>query len=142
MLKSFTVKTNSPSADLSKPHFFVLSKGLNSGKPLDQPCANCFIITTKCQKLKDQLYWLCFGLWQTKAFHYYLRGSVIPFITINEFKNALTAAYQESTTDNEKFQKSVTALKTLNAQQEQFYKNIQLIEDAKRVVFYRYILKR
>ncbi|WP_371923412.1 hypothetical protein [Flavobacterium sp. HSC-61S13] len=25
-------------------YFFILNKGLNSGKPLSQPCANCFVI--------------------------------------------------------------------------------------------------
>jgi len=27
------------------PHFFILNKGLNSGKPLKKPCPNCFVIS-------------------------------------------------------------------------------------------------
>ena len=42
--------------------FFILNKGLNSGKPLLKPCPNCFIITTANEQEKEFLFWLCWGL--------------------------------------------------------------------------------
>ena len=140
--QKFSIKTNSPSANLNKPHFYVLSKGLNSGKPLDAPCPNCFIITCKSEKLRDQLYWLCYGMWQSKAFHIYLRGSVIPFISIVEFRKALKEAFSKVEDDKVKFDKSVNSLQLLEQRQKQFYNSIQLIEEAKRIVMYRYIKRR
>lgn len=142
MKKSFTVKTNSPTADVSKPHFFVMSKGLNSGKPLKNPCANCFIVICKSEQLKEQLFWLCYGMWQSKAFHIYLRGSVIPFISIVEFRKSIGEAFSKVEADQSQFDKSVTSLQLLEQKQKQFYQNIQLIEEAKRIVMYRYIKRR
>ncbi len=66
--------------------FFILNKGLNSGKPLEKPCPNCFVITVKNDEEKEFLFWLCWGLWQSKKFYYLHTGSVIPFIRLNEFK--------------------------------------------------------
>ena len=142
MKQAFTIKTNSPTANLAKPHFYILSKGLNSGKPLEKSCTNCFIIITQNDKLKDQLYWLCYGMWQSKAFHYYLRGSVIPFITTNEFTKALTEAFEKAENEQDKFQKSVDAIQQLEMKHKQYLKNLQLIEEAKRIVMYRYIKRQ
>ena len=66
--------------------FYVLSKGLNSGKPLEKPCPNCFVITVKNDEEKEFLFWLCWGLWQSKKFHHLHTGSVIPFVRLHEFK--------------------------------------------------------
>lgn len=49
-------------------HFFVLSSGNNAGRPMDEPCPNCFVIMTKCPQEKQLLYWLCFWLWQCGYF--------------------------------------------------------------------------
>ena len=142
MKQKFTIKTNSPSANLNKPHFYVLSKGLNSGKPLDTPCPNCFIVTTRNESLKEQLYWLCHSLWQSKTLHKHLRGSVIPFISIVEFRKVLSLNFEEVVKDEPRFKKSVQALQALDKKQYQYSENIRLIEEAKRIVMYRYIKRR
>jgi hypothetical protein len=79
-MSTFIVKSSTAKTENGKPHFFVLCKGLNSGKPLQVPCPNCFIIQTESEEFKETLYWITFALWRTKAFHPYLRGSVIPFL--------------------------------------------------------------
>ncbi len=60
--------------------FFILNKGNNSGKPLTQPCANCFMAVCLSKDEKEFYYWLCWGLWQAKRFEHFLLGSVIPYI--------------------------------------------------------------
>lgn len=37
----------------------------------------------------ERAYWLCYALWQSKKFHFFLRGSVVEFITVREFKSVL-----------------------------------------------------
>ncbi|PHR48031.1 MAG: hypothetical protein COA32_05760 [Fluviicola sp.] len=59
---------------------FILSKGMNSGKPLEKPCPNCFICHCDSIQEKQRIYWLLYALWQGKKFHESLVGSVIPFI--------------------------------------------------------------
>lgn len=46
-------------------YFFILNKGNNSGKPLLEPCANCYILIAETKEEKEFYYWLCYALWQT-----------------------------------------------------------------------------
>lgn len=78
-MNTFSVKSASVKEEISKPHFFVLCKGLNSGKPISEKCPNSFIIQAESKEFKEILYWISFSLWRTKAFHPFLRGSVIPY---------------------------------------------------------------
>jgi hypothetical protein len=71
----------------SQPHFFVLSKGNNSGKPLKEPCPNCFVILVKTEEEAENLYWIALSLWKSKFWYQHLVGSVIPFLRLQEFKS-------------------------------------------------------
>ena len=141
-MTKFTLKTYRPSVETEKPHFYILNKGMNSGKPLKQPCPNCFILTAPTEEAKDQLYWLCFGLWRAKSFHYYLKGSVIPFITKNDLKQGILNGFEQANNDISIFKKSVKALQLLEEQEKVYKLNLKLIDDARRAVFYRYISKK
>ena len=68
-------------------HFFILNKGLNSGKPLYEPCPNCFVVIFSNNEDKESYYWLSYSLWKSKFWHQFLVGSVIPFLRIHEFKS-------------------------------------------------------
>jgi len=57
------IKTYSKGQSISKHHFFILSKGLNAGKPLTEPCPNCFVFHAENEQEKDFYYWLVFCLW-------------------------------------------------------------------------------
>lgn len=72
-----------------KYHFFVLSKGMNAGKPLKQSTANCFIVVCDTQAERDFYESLCFSLWKAKIFERELIGSVIPFIRLPEFRQVV-----------------------------------------------------
>ena len=122
--------------------FCVLSKGLNSGKPLKAPCPNCFVITTKNEEEKEFLYWLCWGLWQSKKFHYLLTGSVIPFIRIDEFKTFLKEQAATAFAEKEQYNKNVKALQQLEALEKNYKQNLLLIMDAKRAIFHRATARR
>ena len=65
-------------------HFFILSKGLNAGKPLDAACPNCFVFSCKSEEDRDKYFWICYGLWQSNHFRVHLVGSVIPFLRKSE----------------------------------------------------------
>lgn len=141
-MTKFYLKTNSKTAETKKPHFYILNKGMNSGKPLKEPCPNCFVLTANTEEELQSLYWLCFGLWKAKSFHYYLKGSVIPFITINDTRKAIAGGYEIAEENKPVFKKSVKALQILEDKEKQYHQNIQLIQDAKRAIFYRYISRR
>ncbi len=122
--------------------FYVLSKGLNSGKPLEKPCPNCFVITVKNDEEKEFLFWLCWGLWQSKKFHYLHTGSVIPFIRLHEFKAFLKEQAATAFAEKEQYNKNVKALQQLEALEKNYKQNLLLIMDAKRAIFQRATARR
>lgn len=142
MTNNIQIKTYNQKYPITKPHFYILNKGLNSGKPQNEPFANSFTVSSKTKEESEQLYWLTFGLWRAKSFHPFLKGSVIPFLTINDCKSILKDALQKAEADKPTLKKSIKALRTLEEKQKQYLRNIQLIEEAKRIVFYRYARRR
>lgn len=138
-INSFNVFSQS---SISQPHFFVLCKGLNSGKPLEKSCLNCFVITVKTEEEKDFLYWLCWGLWQSKKFYHLHTGSVIPFVRLYEFKPYLKEQAAAAFAAKEQYNKNVKALQQLEALEKNYKQNLLLIQDAKRAIFQRATARR
>lgn len=140
-MRTLNIKTHRQGFTYNKPHFFILNKGNNSGKPLLIPCANCFVIQCKSADEKEQLFWLIRGLWTSKAFLPLLKGSVIPFITLDDLKKCIHQGILQAQTKPDLFQESVKALRSLEEIEKQYYENLRIIADARRAVFYRYMKK-
>ena len=136
---SFILKSYNQKEEIRKPHFFILNKGNNSGKPLTVPCPNCFVIQFQCEEEKEQIYWLIYCLWQSKAFYPFLRGSVIPFIVLRDIKSCLLDGVEKVAKNPVQFEKTVAALCSLEAMENQFRQNLKLVQDAKRMLFYKYL---
>jgi hypothetical protein len=89
------------------------------------------------EEQKEQLYWLCYGLWHSKAFHYYLKGSVIPYISIDEQTSAYQNPFLNQMQNKQEFEKAIQLFKHLEKLEIQFEKNLQLIKDTRRAIFYK-----
>jgi len=61
-MSNFEIKTHRSERIYQKPHFFILNKGLNSGKPMRKPCPNCFVITAATEEESQTLFYLCLSL--------------------------------------------------------------------------------
>jgi len=126
----------------SEPHFFVLNKGNNSGKPLVAPCPNCFVLLFSSEEEKEYFYWVTMGLWYSKAFYSELQGSVIPFIRLPNFKRVLVSTVANLSANPVKIASSLSAsLSKLDVLERQFMRNLALIKEAKQLVLYKYIRK-
>jgi len=136
---TFILKSYRQGAVYNMPHFFILNKGNNSGKPLLSPCPNCFVIQFKCEEEKEQIYWLLYSLWQSKAFYPLLRGSVIPFVVLRDVKSCLLDGLNKVAENPAQFEKAVTALRSLEAMEKKFRQNLKLVQDAKHMLFYKYL---
>lgn len=90
----YEIKTHRLGRIYNKPHFYILNKGLNSGRPMNDPCPNCFVVTTESEEQRESLFYLCQSLHIGRYFNYYIKGSVIPFITINDTRKVLNTALQ------------------------------------------------
>ena len=135
---TFRLKTYNQKEEIRNPHFFILNKGNNSGKPLLSPCPNCFSIQFQTEADKEQVYWLIFCLWQSKTFYPYLRGSVIPFIILRDMKNCIQSALDKSDRNPEQFQKMVATFQSMNQLENQYRQNLKTIEKAKQLIVYRF----
>ncbi|SDK15162.1 DUF6943 family protein [Flavobacterium noncentrifugens] len=138
-MQTIKIKTHSPKNTYQKPHFFILNKGMNSGKPLTEACLNCFVLEFADQAERENYYWLAFGLWQSKFWHLHLVGSVIVFLRINEFKNLFISKASILQKDYEQHLKNVHALKVLKEKEMEFYKSITLIKELRSAVLRRYL---
>ena len=132
------ITTYSPVQVRSPFAFFILSKGMNSGKPLEHPCPNCFTFNASTQEEKDHFYWICFGLWQSRSFHQHLIGSVIPFIRLHELSQVINQASEKAQASPANFLKTVEALKILDQHEKQYHRNLLLISEAKKAIFANY----
>lgn len=132
------ITTYNPDQARSPFAFFILNKGMNSGKPLEKPCPNCFTFNAKSQEEKDHYYWLCFGLWQSKSLHPYLTGSVIPFIRLHDLSQVINQASDKAQVNPSAFQKTVEVLKILDQQEKNYNRNLLLISEAKKAIFANY----
>lgn len=141
-MKTYLIKTHRLENEYKKPHFFILSKGLNSGKPLVKPCPNCFVCITENDPDKDFLYWLCFGLWRSKSFHYYLRGSVIPFITIGEMKKHILISVSIADANIQAFEKTINAMKLLDEHEYKLKQSLKLIDNVRQSIFGKILLDK
>ena len=129
---TFILKSYNQKDEIRKSHFFILNKGNNSGKPLNSPCPNCFVIIAENQEQTDQLRTLCYVLWRCRAFEPHLHGSVIPFITIRSFRSILAfhiPIIEKNATD---FAKTVQALKLLEEREQNLKETLRVVSEYKQ----------
>ena len=136
---NFQLKTHRLENKISAPHFFILSKGLNSGKPLTEPCPNCFVCISQTAQEKESLYWILFALWQGRRFHQVLCGSVIPFIRKKELSNLIHQGQKYAIHFPDKFRKNVQALQLLQQKEKEYAKLTQSIKELKVVIGHQLI---
>lgn len=138
---NFIIKTHRVGTIYTKPHLFVLNKGMNSGKPQKTAFTNSFVIIFQNEEDCENLFFIAYSLWQTKFWHQYLVGSVIPFLRLPDFKNEFIPKASLMMAEHEEHKKNVAALKLLEQKEKQFHENINLINDMRRVILYRYCRK-
>lgn len=124
----FEIKTHRVGATYQKPHFFILNKGLNSGKPLLRPCCNCFVITTRTDNDKNKLFSLSMMLQIGGYFKYHLRGSVIPFINIKDCSSTLKKGQNAAL----EVDKHIQIVEVLHQEQKRLIQNLEKIKEMKK----------
>lgn len=120
-----------------KHHFFILNKGNNSGKPLEQPCPNCFVCFAENEEQKQQLYWLFYGLWQGSYFKPFLTGSVIPFIRLDDLKQVAELSLSKIELQPLLFNKNISMMQLLDEKSKVIHEQISLIKQAKKALMYQ-----
>ncbi len=140
-MPSFIIKTHQPKTSYKGNQIFILNKGMNSGKPQKEPFTNSFVINFANPEDAETIYWLAYSLWKAHFWHQSLCGSVIPFLRIREFKKEFISKVAQLLQEHELHKTQVKALRLLELQETQFQKNIQLINEMRRVILQRYCKK-
>ena len=140
MLK-FIIKTHKKDTIYTKPHLFLLNKGMNSGKPQKEPFTNSFVVIFDLEQDCENLYFVAYSLWQTKFWHPFLIGSVIPFLRLPDFKKEFNPQASLMMVEHEQHQKNVAALKLLEKKEKQYKEDMMLINDIRKAILYRYCRK-
>lgn len=140
-MTNFIVKTHRKDTLYTKPHLFILNKGMNSGKPQKEAFTNSFVIIFQQEDDCENFYFIAYSLWQARFWHQFLCGSVIPFLRLPDFKKEFNPRARIMMEEHEQHQKNIAALKLLEQKEKQFNENLNLINELRRVIIFRYCKK-
>lgn len=139
---SFTLKTWREATPAEPYSFYVLNKGNNCGKPAYKPWRNCFMLTAEDSAESEFYYWLTYCSWLTKRFEPYLRGSVIPFITIHHVKEVILESSRHAIIDPNHAKKLLSTMRNLDLVEKHQIEIAYLCKDAKKSAAWEYIRKK
>lgn len=80
-VRTYSVHRESPELAL-----YILNRGRNAGKPLFEPCPNCFILYVSNTEELETYYWTFYAFWKHGFFHPHLCGSVIEMLRLSDLK--------------------------------------------------------
>jgi hypothetical protein len=137
-MPNFIIKTHQKNAIYKGNQIYILNKGMNSGKPQNEPFTNSFVILFQNDEDAETVYWLAYSLWKAKFWHQSLLGSVIPFLRITDFKKDFMSKVNEMLQEHELHKKQIQALRLLEQKEDQLQKNIILINELRRSILNSY----
>ena len=124
------------------PHsFFILCKGCNAGKPGFQPWTNSFIVVCPHQQYFDFYFWLIYGLHQSGKFKTRHRGSVIPFINLNDVRDVIREVAPLIHPDWSRYQEILSSLDKLRKLKATLAEQILATEKLQSCLIQKYFLQ-
>lgn len=132
---NFAIKTHQPGVTYKKPHLFALSRGYNTGKPLQKECPNCFVILMQSEDEVMKMYFLLEGLWHKQVFRAQLVGSVIPFLRVHEFTKTLVRFWEHIHDNENRVEKLIDTFKTIERLEKHMASYIRLLKMYKQVAY-------
>lgn len=140
-MKAVSIITHRTEVVYSSSVLFILSKGLNAGKPLSKPCPNCFAVSFENSQEVERFKSFCTVLFQSQIFRQYLKGSVVPFLSIRDFKS-IVANYSELIENPPlEFDKLVELLGKIEHQELVNRKALQLLSEYRKCLISDYFRK-
>lgn len=140
MLKS-KIKTHKSGTMYHQPHFFILNKGLNSGKPLPNYCANCFVFLADDENEKEFYFFLLLGLWELRFFRKHLMGSVIEYIRLGDLIDVIEETVNSVNTGNRSFSDIQNTLAQIDALGSKLQQQLAYLMQVRKLLFSKYLKK-
>lgn len=137
----FKVRTYNPEKGTPENSIFILSRGKNAGKPLFEPCPNCFILYCRNETEKENLYWIFYTLWKNGFFHPYLCGSVIDMLRLSELKKVLQNWIIPSFSKMEQNGKILQDIKAVYQLEQHYSKQLKQLAELRSILVNKYYYK-
>ena len=124
---------------LSQPFvFYILCKGDNAGKPSLKPWPNSFVVICQNQQYFNFYFWLVYGLFKANKFKARLRGSVIPFINLDDVRTIIRGVAPEVFPDWGKFQELINTMDKIDKLKSTLAQQIIASENLQQYLLRRY----
>jgi hypothetical protein len=137
MLKS-KIKTHKSGAMYKQPHFFILNKGLNSGKPFRHYVVNSFVFLADDKDEREFYYFMLQGLWELRMFRPYLKGSVIEYVRLGDVIDLLDETLNSIDTGNRSFADVQKSLAQIELLQTNLQAQLAHLMQLRKSLFYKY----
>lgn len=133
-MKPYSIKTYRAEDEVKNHTFYILNKGINSGKPLKRACPNCYSFTTESAEDYEFYYWICYGLYISKKFQRELIGSVILYIRIGDAKKLIHDAAQKIYFNQNNYSNKVKILLNIEEKERLILEQTKAIKQLKRAI--------
>ena len=138
MLKS-KIKTHTQGKIYKQPHFFILNKGLNSGKPFNHYVCNSFVFLADDKNERDFYYFMLQGIWELRLLRPYLKGSVIEFVRLGDVIDVIEETLNSVNTGNRSFSDVQNTLAQIEAHQNNLQQQLSNLMQLRKSLFYKYL---
>jgi hypothetical protein len=105
-----TLHRYNPDKPTKETVFYIQSHGLHAGRPLKKPIPNSWEMDTKTENAFE----ICFMVYNSKFLKNYLRGSVIPFLSLCEYKKIINPIFANPVQFEETTLKKLKTLQLLD----------------------------
>ena len=127
-IKTYNGKTEEPKDN--EVIFYIQSHGLNAGRPLREPKPNCW----ECRTKRSADFEILYIVFESRILENFIRGSVIPFIALNEYKNIIAPILQKAIHENRIINEHYLQLRKIEQQTANQEKIIKLLQEMKITV--------
>lgn len=141
MLKS-KIKTHKSGAIYKQPHFFILNKGLNSGKPFRHYVVNSFVFLADDKDERDFYYFMLLGIWELRLLRPYLKGSVIEYVRLGDVVDVIDETLNAVNTGNRSFADVQNSLAQIEALQSNLQLQLSQLMQVRKALFHKYLRRK
>ena len=135
---NYLVKTHKPGNQYKGAHFFVLSRGRNTGKVLHQACPNCWVIHAEDDRTVERLKGIVAAMHMTHLIRHMLIGSVIEFVRISDFRKLLKS-YTSVIQFDEKWDADIRAIQETIKLIDNYRDRKRLLDNLLQIRYYNLI---
>lgn len=110
--------------------FYIQSHGYNAGRPLKTPIANCWEVRTH----RSADYEILYIVFESKILDSFFRGSVIPFISLRDYRNVIAPILQNAIHENRIINEHYLQIRKIEQQLQQQDKIKSLMQELKKTI--------